>query len=892
MNQSIDSPPRCLFCGVPPRPDNLDDLATESVRRRQWFSEVRVLSSVANDLDQPVLSGVGVPGSFGQVHAPADSKLSYLVTRDLWHFDVNVPLEGSRAVYCFHAACWTLLCRRLSPSVPVSAIAAAVVHLLYSASAMETGYDLGLEYEITSTMLASLKLPSFDFDSRAIAAADPFDISLPGVRPLRRETVSVRSFSPSVTPTQGIDGLPCELLHAIMSYIPFRDIASLRTVSKALLAAVDTLPQSYWRSRFIPGNEAGFVDADLATHDWSKLFFAIRRHLKAGAPGRVNRWRICNSLEPIATLIEQRLHIQNTPDGTPVLPDANPNPRGHSRALPTTFDVDSRGFRGPRYLHYVSSFSGQEADYSRQVWRLGFRIPHYRVVAFESFVVNSITINTVCIGSREYISGISLGFDGIEAADVGFPGSKHVLNVPSDSCLHAIHVSFRPEGLTGIRFDFDGTSSPWFGQNDTCQGILRVPQGIGKCGLLLGLDHFKILSLGFVEFTTGPVFPRPPPQSPPSLNPELYLWTPNPLREGAVFGALLPSGNNAMSGAYSPLYNIDFGGGSGELLDSLTRVVFYVDRSPPFNGVEFLYADGSVKIYGERRGCEISFLIDGPAGERIERVLVLQRSQTYCPACYGIKLITNYGGCLTVASIKDQQDAERISLPPVPDGHIITGFVTSPQSETGSPFSRIALQSQPNHALTQPRTLLRNPSNFPDQHIQHTKAQQRDDDMYHTLAPLEKLSRITASVGRQGQNRPRPEACISGLKLEYRDGRTPLILGQWLNEHKSFNLSASSTESIRHVSVTWWYETRGGGMRPIYRVISRIWFETTEGRDFVFCAPGSEWQSGRERPSSDGLFEIYQSHPGNPLVAIAWELNSTRDFVEGVLQREMSIMEE
>lgn len=64
--------------------------------------------------------------------------------------------------------------------------------------------------------------------------------------------------SPQVRPWTGCSP---ELKFEIFSYLSFDELLNMRLVCRnlALLATVDTLPQLYWRSRSLLGQEADFL---------------------------------------------------------------------------------------------------------------------------------------------------------------------------------------------------------------------------------------------------------------------------------------------------------------------------------------------------------------------------------------------------------------------------------------------------------------------------------------------------------------------------------------------------------------------------------------------------------------------------------------------------------
>ena len=112
---------------------------------------------------------------------------------------------------------------------------------------------------------------------------------------------------------------------------------------------------------------------------------------------------------------------------------------------------------------------------------------------------------------------------------------------------------------------------------------------------------------------------------------ESHLWKPHlPGHEDLEISSLLPP---QPPQDFEQLVNIDFGGTRGLLLGSLTRIAFHMASSPcPLIGIEICYSDGKSIHYGSHGGCGISFFIDGPRGERINQIGILEQNSIYHPA--------------------------------------------------------------------------------------------------------------------------------------------------------------------------------------------------------------------------------------------------------------------
>jgi hypothetical protein len=101
---------------------------------------------------------------------------------------------------------------------------------------------------------------------------------------------------------------------------------------------------------------------------------------------------------------------------------------------------------------------------------------------------------------------------------------------------------------------------------------------------------------------------------------ESHLWIPQvPTYKSLLVSTLEPA---RASRAFQPLIDIDFGGLRGILLASLTRIVVHMASDEcPIIGMEFFYPDRGIQ-FGHRGESEISFLIDGPGGERITGIAI------------------------------------------------------------------------------------------------------------------------------------------------------------------------------------------------------------------------------------------------------------------------------
>lgn len=104
------------------------------------------------------------------------------------------------------------------------------------------------------------------------------------------------------SPWDIFSALPTHIIHNILCFVPTSNILNLRLASKTMVRAaqVDTLPQTFWESRFWPTFELGFAmpedgygNEGHGERDWNGLYFGVKEATRTwkrplGADGAVN----------------------------------------------------------------------------------------------------------------------------------------------------------------------------------------------------------------------------------------------------------------------------------------------------------------------------------------------------------------------------------------------------------------------------------------------------------------------------------------------------------------------------------------------------------------------------------------------------------------------------
>ncbi|KAI2918310.1 hypothetical protein CBS147371_4222 [Aspergillus niger] len=533
----------------------------------------------------------------------------------------------------------------------------------------------------------------------------------------------------------------------------------------------------------------------------------------------------------------------------------------------TLIDIEA----GPQLAKVLGYFSGQLA-YNDEDCPLqeGCRVLYRKAQPFmfpQEKHRRRISISTVKIGARRFISGIKLfpsDEDNCVGRLIGYrdPGTETCIDVPKNLFIKAFRVAFCAEGLMGIQLQYgNSASSCWLGDSHgpgMAQGTLQIPKRPSQYHLLADLDRFKIVSLGLTESTDAHQgsLHRSPSDVKDSLRAHSQLWAPHaPMYEGLFVSLLLPP---EPPRAFEPLSNMDFGGPGG---------------------MGYHYADGKSVFFGSTGGCAISIPINGPDGERISGVSIVEdnRDLVQSEGLGGLQVSTNYGRSVILAPLCYRLKASITPIPSLPLGHHITGFVAH-QKTYGTQFIQLGIQSQLcDGPPTIPHIIDRECHRVPDNQIRYDEKfshfiNSTNPGNYQTYASLKGIRRIQASAGISGWSRPPNGIC--GLKLEYYNHPSPAIVGQWMNELKD-GFDISPDEELQ--SVTVWITPLGfSAESPGLKVgqVAAIRFETTSARSVTFRSPHPH-----SLPAAGMLRNEYQRCFDEDLTAMSWIFNESSDRV-------------
>ncbi|EAU31454.1 predicted protein [Aspergillus terreus NIH2624] len=823
---------------------------------RGWLGLVRAIYTRSSQADAARVSEPGVITGHNVLSIPSSTLPGVRQTITLFRN------HGSDWGYGLHEACWQLLRAELGGRVDESAIAMSLFQQFYCTPCPQHAcLDFGHDYD--SALSIGPLGPANSSDGSHFTFTDPLTMNLSQIEQNAPPSPSWTRLDVESDKRSAFGRLPTEIFHDILLYLPHTEVKQLRLVCRELATLIcpEALPMSFWRAQFWPSRVYGFIFADTnQTRDWSKAFRGVTCALGNGDPALINRRRIVGLLKHVAALVEfDAASSRSRPSGTALSEPLNMH---FTPVVATDSDQGDRPQYEQTPLTGRRSTTGEDSlasDDCREVHTRKARVPFQGDASF--------AISFAPFGPRTYVTGIS--WTGKVCGGVGYCQSpQNSCQIPPESSVEALQVTFCTRGLIGIKWNFtDGTSSPWIGESQgkgAARGILIfrkenqmahlvvgldvcVPRGVGKSAVLTTEKHYKIVSIGITYEGKTRHFPH----CPPVLTVASTLWVPDVPRHKRIFSELTP---NHLPRSTFALLDIDFGGLQGSLLGLLTRMVVFVSTSPcPIAGMEFFYTDGSTRSFGMRGQSEISFYLDGPGGERISEVIFVDDGTQ--PGLTGFTVLTNFGRRMDFVTLRSLcQDSSKTCSHKPPDGYVMTGFAATSQDDH---LVQLGIQSQP--ATT--RLVHTLSLDFCNARIRPDSMWRKSVCDYHTYASLRGVRRITAFVGMKERSRLPSDIC--GLKVDYHDCRAPSVVGQLMQE-------ANSVDLFRHECIqamTIWMT----GVSPLPPetdqipkqgkvVAARI--ETTLGHTADFGPYGSEY------PPMDGCVGYrYEAEGRNTLVA-------------------------
>ncbi|KAL4962081.1 F-box protein [Aspergillus stella-maris] len=851
---------------------------------------------------QAAITGIGIITARSRLHAPLDPTQSYLNSLLYGLQEWRICEATTNWGFALHDSCWRLFLLRLHHSQQGLQDERTAASLLFSqlyctpfleSSVFYFGHDYGgaaVTHRLTGPVPSEQLDSDFYADPVLIPSASELEADCPQiVWPLSSSSGAAVEQRPHLNI---LDRLSPELHFEIFSYLPFEQILRLRLVCRQLasIANPTTLPQAYWRSRFLQGQEAGFLSFTMSNVNSRNWIWSL--------------------LEPIAAIVElEYFNLQNNPHGVRL--SAAPNDGS------VTFETFDTGRPvANRSLKLISSLSALTTSTDTAIPLVeGARVLHYRSQPLNVLRLDDkhsaakIGISTVRVGTRSFVSGLNMfptsqgmTCDG-NVLGYRVPFNEQWIDIPRSDNLTAINVAFCAEGLRGVQLVFGQVLSDWTGENtgsDIAQGTLSLPrETLGVRSLILGLDRAKVVFIGLGEHVND----REPPTVLSHLRtpeqPAPCLWKPQaPQYEGSTTSPLLPT---QPSHGFEPLLNIDFGGQRASKLESFTSLTVYFVAPPyPIVGIEIRHNNGQSLAFGTSASCGLTFFISGISGERITGLKLLEheRRSYPTPGVSGLQFSTNYERTITFAPLAHLEKADISPIPSSP-GRTITGLVASEKFyKQRTRISRVGIQTQ--KLEDAPPSLAKESLNDgrhknPAHQLQYDKdffsyfigPTQRDN--LRTYTSIENVRKINASIGMLG--RSRGPHLTSGLKIEYYDHPSPGAAGQWIHPFDDCaSLELSPGEEIELLNI---YLTPASNVFELRNwdmgTVSAIHIRTNRCRSATF----SPWNANTfdsALPPQDvrQLQHQYQCdhRTGEKLTALSWIMNKDRDALRAVITSE------
>ncbi|OTB04004.1 hypothetical protein M426DRAFT_321296 [Hypoxylon sp. CI-4A] len=873
-----------------------------------WLQEVRAIRDIA----EPQITGVGWLNSEDEVVAPVRYEDHYSDREPLDSLDdffgvykVNYVTDISpwSWTYVVHDACWKLLRDRVDPDhkYPVDRLACHLFALLYNTpvngenGALLPGHNYGhaSAFHLPTPELSGRYFTRVNASKYYYITADVAEKFEPNEETLEDEvesryshlTRSSRHYG-NYSESDPFYHLPSELVLLVLAYLPSRDVCELRSASRyvADLSSPMQLDQKFWSSRFGSDFEMGFVFAGPSNPrpaepaDWRGIYLKAKAALKSELfRGLRNRQRVWQIFHHISDVFVVRLGYEEYIDRClPYFPDYDPQPWPQDAVYADTTYSELTYESAAAVILSCRLFKWHEISWSQHM-DLGTKLR-------TSFIYSN---------GKRYISGFrlfSVDDTANELLRAGFinTGNEHEIIMDSHTFIEYIDVAMAMQGLIGLRFYFrsleDSYSIAVGGMEltDTESGVCRLmPRDNMQCvGFRLGTDACKIISISLEE--------REAPAFYDSLNQDAGLAVHRSSGPKEVWNPSIPLARpmwhfEKPEQLFSLCLDMDFGGPDGQLLQSLVRIdVLMGDLQSVFLGVSFIYNDGSERFFG-RKSLGISyyhsasilatrqcFPINGPRGEVISKLAISWLQNTDMFGIQAIEITTNLGRTREFRlRAQEYIDSTATRILEAEAGKCFTAFHARVQSPLGH-FVDFAARCQ----VVQNRP----PISVDPSDVQHTipitadtLASAQDILAYNqgltvTVADISRIRRIRVSVDDETSAESRGH--ISGLWLEYRDSETPVIIGQWIKELDTIDISFGD----RITEIATWHDFTDPYKRVKYGHIKKLMFGTLHGIKKEFVDPSDGYIEGN-------ICLQYRENPYEKLSGILWAYNHKWDHV-------------
>ncbi|KAF3480620.1 U3 small nucleolar RNA-associated protein 4 [Arthroderma uncinatum] len=618
------STPYCIICGA---------LIHSRTRKSPWMAEFRAVRVIPGD-GQPFLTGVGIyrhrnallsaplsPHERYDDSGYRESRSDEFVSQG--RTSADHPFPG----FVFHDACWGILKALMHPhEIPMPCLYDICQSFPSQTYGQLTwGHGYGNSHSDTDTSVhgrpENYQQPYF--------LRNPLDIPelqealLEAERGRDRDSLVECSVVSEKVDSDLFYRLPVEIREEIQCLLSSNEVARLRTASRSFASM--PLSQKFWRSRFLPFFERGFVfepvrhqqdtisGAATIRYDWKALYEKTDPSLAYFEALR-NRRRVWECNKPLAEL----LLLHHTLDGGGV--DAMDE---HNHVVWRTVAVKSpkEQVRGTsiRQGPAVSSTYTPPSILKE----LAIRVPAR---------ISQIAVSLVYFNGNTYVSGIRINTPDQKETRLGYihPTQEIILDTrqpggsgPLD--LTGFAICADPGGIRGIKAALaKGHWSTWAGDHENVPNTLRLCLDERITHLKATFDAFRMVSLSVPEEE------QIHNQNPPCLSArKAALWYPDIPSEDQFLHEIDFVGqydsNPSPLTSQQPLIRLMFGGQQGNYLKYLTKISVST-LAGILTWIDFHYDcdDAPVRSLSvfpnkarDSNQSKIQFTIDGPGGERV-----------------------------------------------------------------------------------------------------------------------------------------------------------------------------------------------------------------------------------------------------------------------------------
>jgi hypothetical protein len=443
--------------------------------------------------DTAILTGVGyIESDSGPAIAPQHHEDTYRDENPI--FRSFTTTRYNLCTFAFHSACWDVLRERLSGvASDTNCLATLLYRILYCNPG--NNYDLRLAHDFGGTLkdkkygvdpwrgrgeMRDGTFSHFAVEPSAFLRVDDLVRCLPS--PIVPKSIHEAIVIGWSHVSDIFCKLPTEMVHLLMSWLPCGDIQRLRLASKSIASVShpDYLPQSFWKSRFLPDFEMGFALPNLTGgyQDWRSLYFAVKHEVQnPDGSGRLrNRkriWNIINKNVPLLTLDFKDIQLHGLP-------------------------ISWVDFTGPAYGQGSADkrpgrIISTESNTCAGIFYLGSREISVRRLCLdtEREAIRAVGISTTVFNSRMFISGLRFYLqDSVTNAPVchslGYITSARetLLQIKIEETLAGLELAAVANGVVGVRLVLVvghlTNTSQWVGdirmsESDVAFGILFLP---------------------------------------------------------------------------------------------------------------------------------------------------------------------------------------------------------------------------------------------------------------------------------------------------------------------------------------------------------------------------------------------------------------------------------